>query len=77
MVNDDTFGAVEFVLVGCRGDIDSLARFLFELFEFQRPVVAGSGQTESVGDEIVFARFIAAVHAAYLRHSDVTLVDDK
>ena len=45
--------------------------------ELQGPVIQRAGQAEAEIDQDLFARLIAVVHAANLRHGHVTFVDDQ
>ncbi len=67
------------LLVGPRGgrDEDTLGRDALELVEAQRPVVERTREPETVLDQRLLARAIAAVHAAELGDGDVALVDDQ
>ena len=56
---------------------EQLADALLPLLEIQRPVVERRRQAEAVGDEHLFARPVAGVHPADLRHRLVALVDDR
>ena len=55
--------------------VDGLAYQRLELVEFQRTVVQGGGQTETVLHEVDFAGAVAAVHCPNLRHRDVTFIN--
>src|SRR5690606_22904995 len=54
-----------------------LPRALPELADLERPVVERAREPEAVLDQRLFARAIAAVHRAELRHGDVRLVEDE
>ena len=56
--------------------VDELVGHLHELREPERAVVHGARQAEAVVDEHVFARAVAFIHAADLRHGGVGFVDD-
>ena len=49
---------------------------LFKFLKLQRAVVERRRQAEAELDESLFARAVACVHAAYLRHGNMRLVDD-
>src|SRR3989344_3524909 len=67
------------LLVGprCRARVDHLPDTLLEFLEPKRAVVARRRQTKAVFDERILARFVARVHAAYLRDGHVRFVDDR
>ena len=48
-----------------------------KLLKFERAVVERGGESETVVDQTLFARAVAAVHRADLWHADVALVDDE
>ena len=58
-----------------RRNVDRLIDHRRELVEVERPVVERRRQAKAVLDQGFFARAVAAVHAADLRHGDVALVD--
>ena len=66
-------------LVGTRRgrDEDGLGRDPLPLLELHRTVVQGRRQAETVLDQGLLARAVAAVHAAHLGHTDVGLVDEQ
>src|SRR4029077_19674355 len=59
------------------GDVDGLVEALLELREGERPVVERAWQAEPVVDQDLFARAVAEIHTAHLRHRDVRLVDER
>ena len=65
-------------LIGRRGgaDIDGLVLPGAELLKQQRAVVIGAGQAEAIIDQAFFARAVAVVHGADLRHGDMAFVDE-
>ena len=65
-------------LVGSRGgrEINGLPDPVGELFPGQRSVVDRRGKPETEVHQVPFARHVALVHSADLRHRDVGLVDD-
>src|SRR5207249_11348268 len=68
---------LELVRPGRRRDVDGLIEALLELREREGPVVERAREPEAVVDEDFLAGAIAEVHAAYLRHRDVRLVDER
>ena len=72
---DDLPGVRGLVVGGRGGNKNGLAHHGLEFVEAQRTIVHGRRQTKTIVDQIFLARAIALVHAADLRHRDVTLVD--
>ena len=77
LVHAHALGTFKFVVGRRGGDIDSLIGLCHKLVVGQRTVVARSRQAETVVDEVVFARTVAAVHGTNLRYGDVALVHDE
>ena len=73
----NTFRAFQLVFCRSGGNVNGLGRQCLEFFEAERAVVFGRRQTETVFDQIGLSGQIAAVHRPYLRHGDVTFVDDE
>src|ERR1700690_3919065 len=57
------------------GDVEGLAGDAVEFLDALRPVVERRGQAEPEVDQRLLARAVAVVHAAYLGHGRVALVD--
>ena len=59
----------------CGRNVDRLMDAILELLEFQRTVVHGRGQPESVVHQVLLAAAVAEPHAMHLRNRCVALVD--
>src|SRR5450759_2626071 len=49
----------------------------FPLVKLERTIIERRGETESVFDKRFFARTVAKIHSAYLRHRDVRFICDE
>ena len=77
LFDDDTLSLLQLKVSRCGRDINSLMSVLLELLKGQRTIVEGGWQTESILHQIGLAGTVTAVHRTYLRHRDMTLVDDQ
>ena len=73
----DHLVGMRFFVVGRGGrDEDRLTHLLFELLEFQGPVVERRRQAEAIVDQVGLARTVAVVHGAQLARQHVRLVEE-
>ena len=77
MFDDDTFALFQFIIGGSGAYINDLPSQSFEFVEFQRPVVYGGRQSESIFYQIHFAGSVASVHRSDLRYGHMALVDNR
>ncbi len=77
LLDDAASGPFEFLLGGRGADVNGLALERLKFVELERAVVQRAGQAEAVLDQDRFARAVARVHAADLRHGGVRFVDDQ
>ena len=75
LLHDHAFTLYQLVIRGCRADVYGGAHHALELLEFQRTVILGGGESESVLHQILLAGAVAAVHGVHLRQGHVALVD--
>ena len=77
---DDLLGQIglDFHFIGPwrSADVDDLIDAFDKFFKFQRPVVQGRRQAETVFDEVFFARPVAGIHGSQLGQRNVRFVDE-
>src|SRR5204863_4308546 len=76
LLDVEAAGLLQLIWGGRRRDVDDLRQLRLELVERKRTIVDRAWQTETVFDERLLARAVAAPHAAHLRHRLMRLVDD-
>ena len=78
LFDEDALRLFDLVFAGRRRDVKKATmNVAFELVEFERAVVERARKAESVFDQGLFARAVAAIHCADLRHGLVRLVEDE
>ena len=75
--HEHTFRLFQFLVAGSGADVYHLRSESFEFLEFERSVVDGGGEPESILHEIHLAREVTAVHAPYLRQCDMAFIYDR
>ena len=77
LLDHRALAVAELVVRRRRRDVNGLIQHGFELSEIERPVVERRRQAKTVFDQSLFARAVAAIHAADLRHRDVAFIDEQ
>ena len=77
LLHNNALGLLKFEVGRCGRDVDALTGVLLKLLEGERTVVEGGGQTETILHEIGLASPVTTIHASYLRHGDMALVDEE
>ncbi len=77
LLHEHTFRLFQFIVAGSGADVYHLRSESFEFLEFERSVVDGGGEPESILHEIHLAREVTAVHAPYLRQCDMAFIYDR
>ena len=67
-------GAAALILTGGGGDVDGLSHALIKLLKFQRAVIKGAGQTETVAHQALLTGAVAVIHGADLGQGHMALV---
>ena len=76
LFNHHAFGLSKFVVGRCCRHIYHLIDKVMKLFKPKRAVVESSGQAETKLNKVLFSRPITPIHAAKLRNTNVTFVDN-
>src|SRR3990172_12222959 len=66
---------LQLILRGCCRNEQGFMHFLFELLEFQRPVVEGAWEAEAKVYKVLLSGKVTVVHRASLRYGLVAFVD--
>src|SRR3954447_5279098 len=77
LLREKSAGLFHLERTGRRGDVDDLRQLSFELLKRERTIVDRAWQTESVFDQRLLARAVAAPHRPDLRNGLVRLIDDE
>ena len=67
-------GAAALIVTGGGGDIDGLSHTLVKLLKFQRAVIKGAGQTETVAHQALLTGAVAVIHGADLGQRHMALI---
>ena len=76
LFGDNAFTLVELIVGGGSAHIDGLVGHHLKFLKTQGSVVQCRFESESIVHQIGLAGLVATVHGAYLRHSDMALIND-